>query len=321
MRAQIPLTLMIVMCAGSGQGLAMRSEPLIIDHTCVEITQIPEWAIIQAKQRLHIAYSHTSHGSQVTTGMTGLVAFANKGGKGLTLEKDIFAWNDGGIDGALDLHDYAMPGDVGYYPDWVDSTRTYLNDPQNADVNVIMWSWCSQVSARYVNGQLFTEYLNPMSQLEKDYPGITFIYMTGHVHHSQDMYLKAANHVVREYCKANNKVLYDFADIESYDPDGTWYPFPDDNCDYYASRTGALLGNFAREWQNSHTINVDWYDCPSAHSEPLNANRKACAAWYLFARLGGWPGPCSLGDADLNCDGTVNLSDLVILSARWLQGQ
>ncbi|MHC4520948.1 MAG: hypothetical protein ACYTAS_20340, partial [Planctomycetota bacterium] len=87
MRAQIPLTLMIVMCAGSGQGLAMRSEPLIIDHTCVEITQIPEWAIIQAKQRLHIAYSHTSHGSQVTTGMTGLVAFANKGGKGLTLEK------------------------------------------------------------------------------------------------------------------------------------------------------------------------------------------------------------------------------------------
>lgn len=321
MRTQIALMLVILTCTGAGRGLAARSEPLMIDHMCTEITQIPEWAILQAKQRLHIAYGHTSHGSQLTTGMTGLVAFANGGGKGLAMKKDIFAWNDGGIDRALDLHDYAMAQDCGEYPGWVDSTRAYLNDPRNADVNVIMWSWCGQVGHRYLNDRLLTEYLNPMDQLEKDYPGVTFIYMTGHVHHSQDMYNKAANHVIREYCRANNKALYDFADIESYDPDGTWYPFPDENCDYYASRTGALLGNWAREWQSSHVVNVDWYDCLAAHSEPLNANRKAYAAWWLFARLGGWPGPCFPEDADLDCDGTVNLSDLAILSARWLQDQ
>lgn len=28
-----------------------------------------------------------------------------------------------------------------------------------------------------------------------------------------------------------------------------------------------------------------WYQCDSAHSEPLNANRKAYAAWRLFAAL------------------------------------
>ncbi|HNY76793.1 MAG: hypothetical protein RBS72_13375 [Sedimentisphaerales bacterium] len=321
MIARLAAALMIVICATTGQGLASRSEPLIIDHTCTEIASIPESAIVQAKQQLHIAYGHTSHGWQITTGMTGLVAFANAGGKGLKLPKDIFAWNDGGIDGALDLHDYAMPGDLGEYPGWVDRTRVYLNDPQNAEVNVIMWSWCSQVSSRYVNDRLMTEYLNPMSQLEEDYPHVTFIYMTGHVHHSQDMYLKAANYVVREYCKANNKVLYDFADIESYDPDGTFYPFADENCDYYASRTGSLLGNWAKEWQDSHTINVDWYDCPSPHSEPLNANQKAYAAWWLFARLGGWPGPCSSNGADLDCDGVVNLVDLALFSDRWLARQ
>jgi len=27
-----------------------------------------------------------------------------------------------------------------------------------------------------------------------------------------------------------------------------------------------------------------------AHSQPLNANLKAFAAWWLFARLAGWPG-------------------------------
>ena len=56
------------------------SEAIIIDHTCTDITQIPQWAIEQAKITLHIAYGHTSHGSQLTDGMTGLVNFANGGG-------------------------------------------------------------------------------------------------------------------------------------------------------------------------------------------------------------------------------------------------
>ena len=102
---------------------ATNAQALIVDHTCTDITRIPESAILQAKATLHIAYGHTSHGSQITTGMTGLVAFANRGGKGLALPTDVFAWKHGGSGGALDLHDYAMSGDVGYYPDWVNNTR------------------------------------------------------------------------------------------------------------------------------------------------------------------------------------------------------
>ena len=146
-----------------------------------------------------------------------------------------------------------------------------------------------------------------MSELEADYPGVTFVYMTGHVNHWADANNKAANQIIRNYCRAYDKVLYDFADIESHDPDGIYYAFPSDTCDYYASRTGALLGNWAKEWQASHEINVDWYSCSSAHSEPLNANQKAYAAWWLFARLGGWPGPaCQANDEDLDGDEMVN---------------
>ncbi|HSV99895.1 MAG TPA: hypothetical protein VLI39_06965 [Sedimentisphaerales bacterium] len=284
--------------------------------TCTDITKIPESAIVQAKATLHIAYDHTSHGSQLTSGMTGLVTFANRGGKWLALPTSVFAWKRGGAGGALDLHDYAMSGDVGYYPDWVSNTRAYLNNPQNARVNVILWSWCGQVSGKYANNRLFTEYLDPMSQLEEDYPHVAFVYMTGHVDHSDDANNKAANQVIRDYCKANGKTLYDFAAIESRDPDGLYYPFPNDNCDYYASRTGAKLGNWAQAWQSRHTINVDWYSCDSAHSEPLNANQKACAAWWLFARLAGWSGPQT---GDLNADGVVDLLDLAILGGHWLE--
>lgn len=219
--------------------------------------------------------------------MIGLVDFANGGGLGLSLPQNIFAWNNGGSDGALDLHDGAMSGDVGYYPSWVNNTRAYLDDPANNDVNVIVWSWCGQVSDVYANGLLYSRYLEPMSQLEVDYPHVTFVYMTGHVDITRDENNKAANQTIRDYCIANNKVLYDFADIERYDPDDNYFEFVNDACGYYDAE-GNLLGNWAVEWQDSHAEGVDWYNCVSAHSQPLNANRKAYAAWWLWARLGGW---------------------------------
>jgi hypothetical protein len=276
---------------------------MIIDHTCTDITQIPSKSIEAAKQTLHIAYGHTSHGSQITDGMSGLVDFANKGGKGLTLSKNIFAWNNGGTNGALDLEDYAMGGDVGYYPDWYNNTIDFLGDvnsetgmgKKNPDVNVIMWSWCGQ-AAGYSESQMIKQYLTPMNQLESIYFNVKFIYMTCHLDGSgKEGNLNLRNQQIRDYCNANKKILYDFADIESYDPDGKvnyMELYANDNCDY-TTATGESK-NWAIDWQNSHTENVDWYDCSAAHSQALNGNRKAFAAWWLFARLAGWnPGGTS----------------------------
>ena len=287
MRSIVQIALFLFLC------IYMISETwaadaIIVDHSCTDIAAIPQSAIEAAKANLHIAYGHTSHGSQLTTGMTGLVAFANGGGKGLALTENIFAWNNGGSDGALDLHDYAMAGDVGYYPDWVENTENYLS--ANADVNVIIWSWCGQVDSKYAAGTLESEYLTPMAQLEADYPKVTFVYMTGHVDIWDDADNKAANQTIRKYCTANGKVLYDFADIERYDPGGTYFEYVNDDCGYYDGPGGTFLGNWAIEWQGSHSEGEDWYNCSSAHSQPLNANQKAYAAWWLWARLGGWDG-------------------------------
>ena len=82
--------------------VAQAQQPIIIDHTRTDITAVPQAWIEEAKNTLHIAYGHTSHGSQLTDGMSGLVGFANIGGLGLSLPDDIFAWNDGGTGGALE---------------------------------------------------------------------------------------------------------------------------------------------------------------------------------------------------------------------------
>jgi hypothetical protein len=275
---------------------AQRLEPLVIDHTCADVTRIPETAIYQAISDLHIAFGRTSHGRQISNGMADLVAFANGGGLGLAHPDDIFAWSHDGTGKTLHFDDGAMSGDAGYYPDWVDNTVAYLGPPDpttgrgtlRPQINVVMWAWCDQVGRRYQDGLLHSEYLIPMSQLESDYPGVTFVYMTGPMDYDWDEKIKLGNQVIRDYCVANNKVLFDFGDIECYDPDGTYYEFPDDNCDYYATVEGPLLGNWGVEWQNTHTEGVDWYLSDAPHSEPVNGNRKAYAAWWLFAKLAGW---------------------------------
>lgn len=281
----------VVVAAATG-----RAAPVVIDHRHTDITALTQAQIERAKDVLHIAYGHTSHGSQLTDGMSGLVGFANGGGKGLALSTNIFAWNNGGSGGALDLHDNAMDRDVGYYPQWVAHTTHYLNDPANADVNVVIWSWCGQMDDKYAAGTLTNQYLAPMAELETEYPDVVFVYMTGHVDIWDDADNKAACEAIRNWCTVSNRVLYDFNDIEHWDPDGTYYEFVNDDCAVYARAGGASTGNWATEWQAAHTQDVDWYDCGSAHSQPLNANQKAYAVWALW---------CTLA-ADLDRDGIAD---------------
>ena len=259
---------------------------LIINHLNTDITELYEAEIKKAKSDLHIAFSHTSHGSQVTDGMNGLISFANNGGKGLSLPIDIFDWDNGGTNGALDLHDYAMDGDVGYYPNWYNNTVNYLNDANNNDINVVMWSWCGQVGDKYAAGTLYSDYLEPMALLEGTYPDVKFVYMTGHLDHWDDANNKEANDSIRRHCLREEKILYDFADIESYDPDGKFFQYAGDDCSYYSSESSDTpLGNWATEWRALHTENTDWYNCEAAHSDALNANLKAYAAWAMFVAI------------------------------------
>lgn len=255
---------------------------MIIDHACCDIRSIPRTAIEEAVGELHIAYGHTSHGSQIVTGMDGLPAF---------IGDDIFEYSSGGSGGTLDLRDRPFSGasDLGA-PDgsaWEAATRTYLD--LNPGINVIVWSWCGQVS--YASVEYIENYLSLMNGLERDYPGVAFVYMTGHLDGTgTDGNLHLRNERIREFCRENGKILYDFADIESYDPDGEMYVHLDanDNCDYDSDGDNRFDSNWAIDWQESNP--GDWYECTAAHTQPLNANLKAMAAWYLWARLAGWDG-------------------------------
>ena len=264
---------------GSSTDTGSSGSGKIMDHSDATLEKLSTSEIENAKQKLHIAYGHTSHGSQLVSGMSGLVDF-----KGV-----LYTFNNGGTNGALDLRDTPFSGasDLGN-PNrtaWADATRNYLNN--NGDINVIIWSWCGQVSS--ATEEDINTYLNLMTELEEDFPDVIFVYMTGHLDGSgEEGNLNQRNEQIRNYCSAHNKYLYDFEDIESYDPDGeTNYMLlnANDACEYDSDGNDSRDANWAVEWRDAHTQDVDWYQCGSAHSDALNANQKAYAAWALWVAI------------------------------------
>jgi hypothetical protein len=298
----------------SGRHEAAATGAIIADHSIMNLVKddrVPESAIQQAKDLLRVAYDHKSHGQQPLEGMTGLVPFkeALGGTPGLYAWNQVDSWATDVQTGKMNIDDFfSEVDDLGYYPDWLYATRKYLGwncgsgngsnladyatgtPDYNSVANVVMWAWCAFAA----NKSNSDEYLAAMDSLIADYPEVTFVHMTAHANSTG--YFKDAipvwNAYITQHCIDNNHVLFDFYDIECYDLDGNYFgdKHVDASCAYDKTAPGAQDGNWGTEYQLSHPQNTDWYTCAAAHTQPVNANQKAYAMWWLLARIAGWDG-------------------------------
>lgn len=287
-------------------------QAVIADHTIATreiLGSIPETYINAARENLHIAYQHTSHGTHVSYGMFGLPGFRDG-------DETLFAIsNNDPQAGKLDFRDYAMasyaePGvnasDLSVNETaFIQATRNYLDDPENAEINVVMWSWCDiaghDVAGNYLPGMqaLINEYSAGGSKIGtgagQREQAVTFIFMTGHANKDNnvgDGKPKNQADLILNYCRENHFYCLDYYGIDTHDMEGNYW---EDAGDDGNSSTG---GEFYTDWQNNHILGTDWYENRSSpggsvtygahNSQHITANRKAMAMWYILARIAGW---------------------------------
>jgi hypothetical protein len=247
----------------------IAAQGIIIDHTCTDITQIPDTWISKVKSMLKIHYAHTSHGEQITEGLERLSNSDSKYAfypQNCTVPQtsDYLSLMEGHeVDGYCETYitpEYYWQGAAA-----LNMTRSALN---TQDINVSLWAWCTQLD--YYSQGAAQGYLDAMAQLESEYPGVTFIYLTGNAQSSEQNRVDR-NNQIRSYCRNNNKVLFDFADLDC------WY-----NGEQY-TEDGIPLEH------------PQYWGDQGGHASYASCDNKAKAFWWLLARIAGWDGGAGSG--------------------------
>ena len=316
----------------------------VVDHNHTDLSQIPDQWITTAKSNLKVRYFRRSHGSQLDVG--GMAAlrrystdYANK-----------YNYNSSGANGAMLLSTLWNSLDF-ENSTWVATTESFLNNPANADINVIMWAWSSDFFENSAQ-----DYVDDMEALIAKYgPGgsenrnvpVTFVFQTacGQRSNSRNSAVYAGNMLIRNHCTNNNRILFDFNDLECYDPDGNYFGDgnPDgsytsarrlnDDCAYISSNPGGSVYSDSRNW------GIDWMNNnPSSELTQLSADNicitcehsmgtqegetkdnsrlhcvlKGRAAWWLWAKLAGWQQSASSTITSSTQLSEANLNNAVI---------
>jgi hypothetical protein len=249
-----------------------KASYLCIDHNCTDLSKIPAQWIDSVQANLKLHYAHTSHGGQLTSGITRIEASNDTynvaiGSSVLPTTAGAFCIFDG-----QEGETYITPDKYWEAASGMNETRAVFN--HNSTINLSMWSWCTQTE--YYSETQVQAYLDSMNKLETQYPNVTFIYMTGNAQAtgSGGYNRHMRNQQIRQYCKTNDKVLFDFADLDAW-----WY------------NTGTLAWEFNSYTYSDSTIPVEhthFNGNEDAHTTYESCEQKGKALWWMMARFAGW---------------------------------
>ena len=249
------------------------ASPLIIDHNCTDLASIPAAYVDSVKAYMRLHYAHTSHGSQLTHGADTIYFHdpfyaVSIGDSHLPDETGVFCVFRGQED-----RTYIEPHQYWETEAGMNDTRDVLrNNPQ---ISVSMFAWCTQMSS--ASEAYVQAYLDSMTQLESEFPNVTFVYMTGNAQSAGAAANRfARNEQIRQHCIDNNKVLFDFADLDCW-----WFNPGTQEWE---------LNTYTDYYENIYPLQHPQFDGDElAHTTVESCVQKGKALWWMMAALSGWP--------------------------------
>ena len=225
-------------CGGGNGGTGSGSAPKA-DHTTLDVSLIPVSALNNARA-LNMSLDHASVGGNIQSGMNALV----------TSNSARYSYPN---------WDWRPRGNPGW-KEKVDQFVTWVT-ANSGSYDVFQMKFC------FVdNGASFTYYRDNMLALEAAYPAKKFIWWTMPIctSGSENSARQTFNNLVRAYCAANNKPLFDIADIESHDASGS-------------AVTESGYEAMAPAWSSD-----------GGHLTSDGRLRVAEAMWFMMAEIAGW---------------------------------
>jgi len=243
-----------------------------IDHHHTQIDQIPDSVFTSIKSSFNMIHGHLSHGWQIDDGLDSLHLTYDD------LNVEIGNYELPHSNNSLNIMYYYAEYTDFWYAAGSQTLKGYLK--KYPTINVVLFSWCRDLDT--ADNGFVQAYLDTFQTLESDFPDKYFIYSTGNAQKSGlEGYTRHTNNeFIRNYCETNDKILYDFADLDCW-----WY-----NAD-------AGLWEDASYVYNETVVPVEhmmfhqelWH-----HTTVESGIQKAKALWWLLARLEGWSGNSSL---------------------------
>jgi len=226
---------------------------IMIDHNCVDLSAIPQIHIAPAAS-LRLLFRHASVGQGIGWGLD---CFA--GLHPTNSECSCYS------PGQYPRDNWVLELRAGNWKDKVDDLVTQA-ETRTDEFDVFTMKFC-YIDALGDSHPGWDYYRTAMEQLELDYPDKVFVWWTIPLTRDGMPGTDFFNALVRSYCRANGKILFDIADIECHDPNGL-------------KQTNA---------QGNEVICPDY--TKEIHAGHLNVPgriRVASALWQLMTSIVGW---------------------------------